>query len=99
MEAIVKENGYHETYEPQPGDLVVYRQAGKVAHTAIVRYVSEGQPVLVEGKWGTMGVFLHPADKSFYGSEYTFYRSGRTGHLLVGVGGSPGPAADMMATE
>lgn len=91
VEAIVKENGYRETHEPQAGDLVVYRQNGTVAHTAIVRYVTEGQPVLVEGKWGSMGVFLHPADKSPYGSEYTFYRSGRNSHLLVGLGGSPGP--------
>ncbi|MBM3984059.1 MAG: hypothetical protein FJ304_28090 [Planctomycetes bacterium] len=89
VEQIVKENGYTETHEPHAGDLVVYRQGGSVAHTAIVRYVTEGQPVMVEGKWGTMGVFLHPADKSCYGQEYTFYRSARGTHLLVGVGGSP----------
>ncbi|MCI0700754.1 MAG: CHAP domain-containing protein [Planctomycetia bacterium] len=91
VELILKENGYSEVHEPRPGDLVVYRQSGVVAHTAIVRYVSEGQPVLVEGKWGTMGVFLHPSDKSCYGTEYTFHRSTRSGHLLVGLGGSPGP--------
>ncbi len=94
VERIVKENGYTETHEPHPGDLVVYRQGGLVAHTAIVRYVSEGQPVLVEGTWGTMGVFLHPADMSCYGTDYTFHRSARGTHLLVGVGGSPaGPNA------
>lgn len=94
VEQIVKENGYTETHDPQPGDLVVYRQGGLVAHTAIVRYVTEGQPVLVEGKWGTMGVFLHPADQSCYGTEYTFHRSARGTHLLVGIGGSPaGPNA------
>ena len=38
-----------------------------------------------------LGVYLHPVDKSFYGTEYTFHRSGRSGHLLVGMGGSPGP--------
>ncbi len=97
VELILKENGYHETQEPRAGDLVVYRQSGAVAHTAIVRYVSEGQPVLVEGKWGVMGVFLHPADKSFYGTEYSFHRSARSGHLLVGLGGSPGPAVETSA--
>jgi len=91
VEAILKENGYQEVHVPQPGDVVVYRQGGAVAHTAIVRYVTEGQPVLVEGKWGVLGVYLHPADKSCYGTEYTFHRSARTGHLLVGLGGSPGP--------
>jgi hypothetical protein len=91
VELILKENGYQEVHQPLAGDLVVYRQAGGVSHTAVVRYVTEGQPVLVEGKWGTLGVYLHPADKSFYGAEFTFHRSGRSGHLLVGLGGSPGP--------
>jgi len=100
VEQILKENGYQETQEPRAGDLVVYRQNGAVTHTAIVRYVTEGQPVLVEGKWGAMGVFLHPADKSFYGTDFTFHRSARNGHLLVGLGGSPAPAAETtVATE
>lgn len=98
VEVILKENGYRDTHEPHPGDLAVYRQNGALAHSAIVRYVSEGQPVMVEGKWGTMGVFMHPTDKSFYGTDYTFYRSARTGHLLVGLGGSPGPADAANAT-
>jgi hypothetical protein len=91
VEAIIQENGYREIHEPRAGDLVIYRQGGAIAHSAVVRYVTEGQPVFVEGKWGAMGVFLHPADKSFYGTEYAFYRSPRAGHLLVGLGGSPAP--------
>ncbi len=98
VEAIVKENGYQEVQVPQPGDLVVYRQGGSVAHTAIVRYVAEGQPVLVEGKWGVLGVYLHPADKSCYGTQYTFHRSARSGHLLVGLGGTAGPSDGMNHT-
>ena len=90
VELILKENGYAEVHEPHAGDVAIYRQGGAVAHTAVVRYVSEGQPVMVEGKWGTLGVYLHPADKSFYGTEYTFYRSARSGHLLVGLGGAAG---------
>ncbi|HVL13617.1 MAG TPA: hypothetical protein VM529_13700 [Gemmata sp.] len=84
---ILKENGYQEVHQPQPGDVAIYRQHGIISHTALVRYVTEGQPILVEGKWGTLGVFLHPADRSGYGTDYTFYRSGRTGHLLAGLGG------------
>lgn len=100
VELILKENGYAEVSEPQPGDLVVYRQGGTVAHTAVVRYVTEGQPVLVAGKWGALGVFLHAADKSCYGTEYTFHRSTRRGHLLVGLGGEPGsPGAPAVATD
>ena len=88
VELVLKENGYTETNEPQAGDVAIYRQAGAVTHTALVRYVAEGQPVLVEGKWGALGVYLHPADKSPYGTEYTFYRSSRRGHLLAGLGGT-----------
>jgi hypothetical protein len=100
VELILKENGYAAVQEPQPGDLVVYRQGKAVSHTAVVRYVAEGQPVLVEGKWGSLGVFLHPAEGSCYGTEFTFHRSPRQGHLLVGLGGSPGPAGPPpMATE
>jgi hypothetical protein len=107
VELILKENGYEEVAEPQPGDLVVYRQGGTVAHTAVVRYVAEGQPAMVEGKWGTMGVFLHPADKSTYGTEYTYHRSARQDyngadrpHLLVGLGGAAGQAGMLpTATE
>lgn len=84
---VLVENGYAEVERPRVGDLVIY----STPHTGIVRYVSEGQPVLVEGKWGTCGVFLHPADKSPYGASYKFYRSPRPGHLLVGLGGTPTP--------
>jgi hypothetical protein len=97
VEVILKENGYWEVTEPAPGDLVVYRQGGTISHTGIVRYVTEGQPVLIESKWGVMGVFLHEADKSAYGSAYTFYRNARGSHLLAGFGGSPAPAGGARA--
>ena len=54
-----------------------------MAHTAIVRYVSEGMPVLVEGKWGALGVYLHAVEESCYGRNYMFYRSSRKGHQLT----------------
>lgn len=71
--------------DPHPGDLVVYRHGDAVCHTALVRYVTENQPVLVEGKWGCTGVYLHPVEKSIYGDDYRFYRSNRKGHLLAGI--------------
>ena len=88
VELILSENGYQETRDPHPSDLVLYRNNGSITHSAVVRYVTEGQPVLVEGKWGQFGVFLHPADKCTYGSDYTFYRSARRGHLLAGLQGA-----------
>jgi hypothetical protein len=87
VELILAENGYQQTRDPRPGDLVIYRHAGAISHSAVVRYVTEGQPVLVEGKWGQLGVFLHPPEKCTYGTDYTFYHSGRRGHLLVGLTG------------
>ena len=83
VESILQQNKYEPTKSPRPGDLVVYRNDAKVAHTAIVRYVTEGMPVLVEGKWGALGVYLHAVEESCYGRNYTFYRSPRKGHLLT----------------
>jgi hypothetical protein len=82
---IIRDNGYEQVQAPRPGDLVVYRNGANVVHTAVVRYVTDGMPVLVEGKWGTIGVFLHVVDKSCYGTEYTYYRSPRPGHQLAGM--------------
>lgn len=87
VELILKENGYQDVRDPSPGDVVIYRHSGSISHTAVVRYVTEGQPVLVEGKWARFGVFLHPIDKCIYGPNYTFYRSNRHGHLLAGLSG------------
>jgi hypothetical protein len=89
VELILRENHYEEVHEPQSGDVVIYRKDGVIQHSAIVRYVTEGQPILVEGKWGAFGVLLHPAEKSLYGDDYTFYRSSRKGHTLLGLGDVP----------
>lgn len=100
VNVILKENGYEEVQEPHPGDLIVYRGGGSVKHTAIIRYVTEGQSVMVEGKWGVLGTYLHPAEQSIYGTDYTFYRSPRQGHLLAGVPTSPaGEPRTTAATE
>jgi hypothetical protein len=82
---ILRENDYHAVTSPQPGDLVIYGSSISSNHTAIVRYVTPDQPVLIEGKWGIYGVFLHPVERSMYGTAYTYFRSSRPGHLLLGV--------------
>jgi hypothetical protein len=91
VELILDENGYTETHEPEPGDVVVYGSRGAISHTGIVRYVTEGLPVIVESKWGALGVFIHPADRTPYGTQYSFYRSHRQGHLLAGLGDANTP--------
>ena len=93
VDRILTENLYQPVTTPRPGDIVVYRMGTSVAHTGIVRYVTESLPVLVEGKWGCTGVYLHPVDKSIYGTSFTYYRSPRTGHLLAGIESSEGPAS------
>jgi hypothetical protein len=95
VENILVENQYQPVSNPRVGDLVIYRSLGKVNHTAVVRAAGEGGLVLVEGKWGWMGVFLHPVGDSMYGKEYTFYRSPRHGHLVAGLDPSHGLVGGM----
>lgn len=91
VDQILAENGYQPVTAPRPGDVAIFRAGSTVMHTAVVRYVTVGQPVLVEGKWGCTGVYLHPVDKSLYGTAFTYYRSPRTGHLLAGLDASASP--------
>jgi hypothetical protein len=88
VENILSDNGYQPISLPAAGDLAVYRTpAGVVSHTAVVRAAGDGKPVLVESKWGSIGVFLHPIDTSPYGKNVTYYRTPRGSHLLAGLGG------------
>ncbi len=82
VELILKDNGYSGIQDPRPGDLVIYRADGIIIHSGVVRYVTPGQPVIVEGKWGAMGVFQHHAESSCYGTNFTFYRSAVRGTFL-----------------
>lgn len=79
---ILKDNGYRPTRFPRPGDLAVYQKPdGTIEHTAIVRSV--GTVTMVEGKWGWMGVYLHPVDASCYGQKFTYYHANRRGHQFA----------------
>ena len=82
---ILTENGYQPVEHPQAGDLAIYRSGARILHAAVVRYVAEGQPILVEGKWGCVGVYLHEVKHSIYGTVFDYYRSPRSGHLLAGL--------------
>jgi hypothetical protein len=85
VEPFLADNRYAPVTDPRPGDLAVYRQNGAVTHTAVVRYVTPGMPVLVEGKWGATAVYLHPVDASLYGTAFTYYRADRPTHVLAGL--------------
>ena len=86
VDTILNENEYELVEGVRPGDLSVYRQANdNVAHTAIVRSVFDDGTVLVEGKWGRFGVFLHAVDRSVYGTRFGFYRSPRNNHVINSI--------------
>jgi len=92
--AILADNGYARVDAPAPGDACVYRSGdGEVSHTALVRAVCDDGTVLVEGKWGWLGVYLHPAAASCYGTEFHYYRTARKSHLLAAFTGTPTSAA------
>lgn len=85
VELALKENGYQPVSDPRTGDVVIYRQGQMITHTAVVRTSGPGEQLMVEGKWGWMGVFLHRISDSPYGQLQEFYRSTRRGHVLRGL--------------
>jgi hypothetical protein len=96
-ERVLADNGYRPVADPRPGDLAVYRRGGALAHAAVVREAgADRAAAIVEGKWGWMGVFRHPAGDCCYGPDYTFYRSPRRGHLLAGL---PPPEPDQSVPD
>jgi hypothetical protein len=83
VELILHENGYGIAPTATPGDLAVYRdREGRIHHAAVVRAVCDDGTILVEGKWGWMGVYLHRLTDSLYGQDVRMYRSERRGHVI-----------------
>ena len=83
VDTIVADNGYVPVERAQAGDLVIYRDdSGSPQHTGLVRFVGEDGMVLVESKWGPLGVFLHTPETQPYGQNFGFWRSSRLGHRL-----------------
>ena len=86
VDPILADNNYHIVDFPRPEDVVVYRDdSGNVSHTAIVRARLSDGTILVEGKWGFLGVFLHAVNESCYGVHYSFYHTDRNSHMLSGI--------------
>lgn len=83
VQTILNDNGYERVSEPAIGDVVVYcNTSGDVVHTAIVRGFLNDGAVVVEGKWGANGVYMHIVEEQHYGVNFTFHRSQRSSHLL-----------------
>lgn len=79
---ILTDDEYTEVSQPQPGDVIVYRDgAGNAVHTGLVR-LAEGDLILVESKWGPLGRFLHAPIHQPYSTTWAFYRGPRDDHTL-----------------
>jgi hypothetical protein len=74
-------NGYRETQSVQNGDLALFTRDGQVQHSGIVRRDATGA-VLIESKWGPLGVYLHGIETHPFAKQCALYRSPRSGHLL-----------------
>ncbi len=95
VDRILADNGYVPVASPRAEDIVIYRDDnGMVLHTARVEAVTRNGLVLVEGKWGQFGRFLHAPEDQPYSRNWAWYRSPRDGHLLRGLDEPPstGPA-------
>jgi hypothetical protein len=94
VEVILSDNGYTDVDTPAAGDLCVYRDPqGEVSHTGVVQAVLGDGSVLVESKWGRLGVYLHAAGDSCYGTNFTFHHTDRSTHRLRGFEPDSGTAA------
>ena len=90
VERILTENRYATTPQAQVHDLVIYRDGNQsVTHTAMICAVLGDGTVLVEGKWGQLGVYIHDVRGSCYGDNFHYYHSPRVGHVVHGLAPMP----------
>jgi hypothetical protein len=83
VDPILADNGYRVVFDVREGDVIVYRDnMGHVRHTGLVRFVGGDGLVLVESKWGPLGLYLHFPQDQPYGNLFAYYRSPRAGHAL-----------------
>src|SRR5262245_6938811 len=83
MASVLADNSYVAIDEPREGDLAIYTDGLKITHSGLVRMADRSAPILIESKWGPLGVYLHAVDKQPFAGVCKFYRSPRAGHLLV----------------
>jgi hypothetical protein len=81
--SILYDNDYVEVTDPREGDLAIYVSDHQITHSGHVRMANKRSPILIESKWGPLGVYLHTIDKQPFPGACHFYRSPRADHLLV----------------
>jgi hypothetical protein len=80
---ILADNGYVRVNDPREGDIAIYEDGERIAHSGLVRITSAGAGILVESKWGPFGVFLHAPLAHPFPGACSFYRSTRSGHAIA----------------
>jgi len=77
VEEILDGFGYVAVYEPQVGDVIVYRDAAgtSIVHSGLVKAVGEKGFVLIESKWGDRGRYIHLPAVNGLSLNYGYYRS------------------------
>jgi hypothetical protein len=80
---ILTDHEYEEATQPRKGDLAIYRRDGQICHCGLVRMADKHAPILIESKWGPLGVYLHATSAHPFGGECRFYRSARQNHVLA----------------
>lgn len=79
VEMILADNDYRLVEQPQPGDVIVYRDiVNLIVHSGLVRAAFPDGLVLVESKWGLEGRYLHRPEDQDYSGSFTYYRSPRS---------------------
>jgi hypothetical protein len=83
VDEILADNGYQIVEEAREGDVIIYRdELGQVRHSGLVRFVGTDGLVLVESKWGSLGLYLHTPKEQPYGEFFDFYHTSRPNHEL-----------------
>jgi len=83
VQMILEDNAYEVVEKPREGDLAIYSRGNQIAHAGIVRQPDPNGPILVESKWGALGLYLHIPQKHPFSGECRFYRSSRPGHSIT----------------
>lgn len=81
---ILEDNGYSAVSQPQPLDVVIYRDSqGEINHTGLVKAVLADGTVLIESKWSVGARFLHLPEDQPYSPRFTYYRTSRPTHVVT----------------
>lgn len=91
---ILRENGYYEVSDPQPGDVIAYwvNNDQTLCHTGVVKFTDGQGLVVIESKWDLLGRYLHAPEVQPYSQHFTYFRTVRGSNLLSGLSGQESAA-------